>query len=475
MARLGELLVAAGLLTVEQVEQALRAQVMWGGRLGTNLVELGYIDLDNLATALGRQHRMPPALGRHFDRADPRVQQQLSPDIAERYTCVPILFGGPDRSQLIVASTQPIDARGVAIIADEMAIEPRQIIQSIAGELRVRYHLERVYRIPRGARFLRAKGKTIPPFPQFDIDPLAFEDSQVDHPADPAPPATAMPYAEPDTGDLDEATLEEARNELRARLDTKAAEREADAARPSLDSEELQALESLSLLDDDDLAVPQHVDEQESTGRERRRYIRTLDAPPATDSERQRERPSNPSLGRIAIRRLQIPTVSPVEVPASTGRTLGEATRAIRRSQDRDRVAELVSETLFRFMLSCDAAQMLVIRGDAAIGWKGFSRTGTTLGETAVPLDQPGLIPRVIERCQTCRLPSEDLGPIDQLLLVALGATAGDLVIVPVSISGQVMCVIAMATQADASTATAESIAAAAGAAFARLMRNASR
>ncbi|MEO7730494.1 MAG: hypothetical protein ABIY55_05940, partial [Kofleriaceae bacterium] len=64
MPRLGELLVAAGLLTVEQVEQAVRAQVMWGGRLGTNLVELGYIDLDKLATALSRQHGIPAALGR---------------------------------------------------------------------------------------------------------------------------------------------------------------------------------------------------------------------------------------------------------------------------------------------------------------------------------------------------------------------------------------------------------------------------
>jgi len=50
--RLGELLVAAGLLTVAQVEQALRAQVMWGGRLGTNIVELHYLELDPLSNAL---------------------------------------------------------------------------------------------------------------------------------------------------------------------------------------------------------------------------------------------------------------------------------------------------------------------------------------------------------------------------------------------------------------------------------------
>jgi hypothetical protein len=81
----------------------------------------------------------------------------------------------------------------------------------------------------------------------------------------------------------------------------------------------------------------------------------------------------------------------------------------------------------------------------------------------------------VIERGQTCRSPSSELDPIDQLLLGSLGAQAGELVVVPVSIAGQVMCVIALATGADSPTATAESVAAAAGAAFARLMRNASR
>src|SRR5205085_8403724 len=122
----------------------------------------------------------------------------------------------------------------------------------------------------------------------------------------------------------------------------------------------------------------------------------------------------------IQIKKLPIamPTVVD-EAPSGMGLTLGEATRAIRRSTDRDRVAELVCETLFRFMLSCDAAQMLVIRGDAALAWKGFSRAGGALPEIAVPLDQPGLIPRVIERNATCRMPCADLGPIDQLLLVS--------------------------------------------------------
>src|SRR5512132_2233572 len=97
MPRLGELLVAAGLLTAEQVEQALRAQVAWGGRLGTNLVELHLLDLDALSRMLGRQHRMPAALAKHFDKADAALQRLLSADFAERFSCVPLLRMGPEQ------------------------------------------------------------------------------------------------------------------------------------------------------------------------------------------------------------------------------------------------------------------------------------------------------------------------------------------------------------------------------------------
>lgn len=484
--RLGELLIKMGELTAPEIEQALRAQVMWGGRLGTNLVELGYIDLDVLATALGKQKLLPAALGKHFDKADPAVQSRLGPDLAEKYSCVPLMLAGPQRSQLILATLAPLDAKAIAIIADDMRWDPEKIVVSIAGELRIRYHLERVYNIARGTRFLRSKGKTIPPFPQLEIDPLAFEDSQVDNPADPVPPIVAAappPTPEPELEPEDDDAFDDVRSELQARLVTKAAEKarattpppiaEPPAGEPLLDTHD--TLQLASIFDEDvESAIPETVDETEgSNGRERRRYVETLDATPRNLDPAQD--PQEVSLGRISIKRVPRAVTVEESGPTQMGLTLGEATRAIRRSQDRNRVAELVSETLFRFMLSCDAALMLVIRGDAAMSWKGFSRAGGTLPEIAMPLDQPGLIPRVIERVATVRSPSSDLSPIDQLLLVSLGAKSGDLVVVPVSIANSVMCVIALATQADSSPATAESVAAAAGAAFARLMRNASR
>lgn len=59
--RLGEILVAAGLLRAEQVESALREQQRWGGPLGQILVSKNYISEDALVAALSRQLNIPIA------------------------------------------------------------------------------------------------------------------------------------------------------------------------------------------------------------------------------------------------------------------------------------------------------------------------------------------------------------------------------------------------------------------------------
>src|SRR4051794_36998016 len=110
MGRLGELLISARLIEPDKVEQALRAQVVWGGRLGTNLIELGCIDLDGLSRALGRQHGLPAALARHFDKADPALQRELSADIAKMYSVVPLFKVGTRRIAVVALDPLPADA-----------------------------------------------------------------------------------------------------------------------------------------------------------------------------------------------------------------------------------------------------------------------------------------------------------------------------------------------------------------------------
>lgn len=438
MARLGELLLASGLVTAEQVEQGLRAQVMWGARLGTNLVELGHLELDDLARMLGRQHRVPAALTRHFERADRALQQRLPAALAERHGVVPLFRAGSQKDRIAFVSAAPLAPEALAQVAEALGVAAGQLVPTIAAELRIAYHLERAYQIPRDLRFLRPRNKSVPAFLHFEVIP-------------------APPDSEPDLVLI-------------------------------TDSQELPALRSpapvvigpeahepaIGFGDEDSQPPPSRFDDTSDTAitteLERRQYVRTITDELASETE------VHP-VGRIALRRIAV-----ANAPGAAGASLVEAVRTIRRSTDRDRVADLVLDALDRFVPACAAAILLVKRGDVAISWKGSSREAHALLQVAVPLGPPAppsLVSHAIDGGTTMRAASRELGPVDQLLRRSLGENSGgpcdELAIVPISIGGQVMCAIALVVAPGAVVEAAESLAGAAGTAFARLMRAASR
>ena len=57
--RLGDLLVRDGLITREQLQQALTEQKGTGNRLGYTLVKLGFVEETEITKMLARQYRMP--------------------------------------------------------------------------------------------------------------------------------------------------------------------------------------------------------------------------------------------------------------------------------------------------------------------------------------------------------------------------------------------------------------------------------
>ena len=434
-------MVAGGLLTVEQVDQALRAQVMWGGRFGTNLVELEVCDLDALSRSLGLQHGMPSALARHFEKIDKDLQKLLSPDVAEKFSVVPLIKIGAD-NKVLVATVGPLEAKPIAIIADDMGFAPEQLIVTVAAELRIRYQLERAYNIPRSARFLRARG---PAFPQFTTAPDVAETSEVDV----IPLSDDVPVA------IDEDSSRAHTNPIAAAV-----------ARP-------KTIDDLGLVPEAALVPEAEPGPSEEELKARRTYVRTLsESMPVVEPPPESE--ETKALGRIALRRIAGPASVITETSARTslGSTLGEATRAIRRAGDRDRVVELMMMAVERYAASCQAALLLVVRGDVAIGWRGFTRSGRTIAEVAVPLDQSPIARAVIDKKAPMRCHCDKLEAIDMLLFHALGGEDGHLVVVPVVIGEQVMCFVA--TVGKESTEVL-SIATAGGVAFARLMRDASR
>ena len=254
--RLGELLVQAGLLSTEQVEQALRAQVMWGGRLGTNVVELHMLDLDELSKLIARQYGLPAAFAAHFESADIDLQMKLAPELAAQYACIPLRRVGPDR--IAIASIAPLDGRARAIVADQLGISYKGLVPAIAPELRIHYHLERSYDIPRQSRFLRSRKRS--KLPSFEIQ-LDGDDSgpipappppvEVDLPVPEAIPEELLPDFTPRT-----QVSEEDERERRRYLDTTTLGR-IEIRRQPVEASTLRVPDSL---DDATLAIRRSLD-----------------------------------------------------------------------------------------------------------------------------------------------------------------------------------------------------------------------
>src|SRR3989442_23346 len=87
MAKIGELLMSAGHLTPDGLEEALDWQVLYGGRLGTNLLELKLVEEEQLAGALGKQLGAEVAWGEL--QVDAALVSAVPKHIADRQEMVP--------------------------------------------------------------------------------------------------------------------------------------------------------------------------------------------------------------------------------------------------------------------------------------------------------------------------------------------------------------------------------------------------
>jgi len=111
--RLGDVLLAHGLITRDERREALEKQKTSDKRLGEILVEGGILTRDELNWALGSLLEIPyvelePAM------VDPEVVRLVPPELLRRYQAVPMVQFG---DELTVAMADPTDTQAIADIA----------------------------------------------------------------------------------------------------------------------------------------------------------------------------------------------------------------------------------------------------------------------------------------------------------------------------------------------------------------------
>src|SRR5438477_2450551 len=139
--KLGTLLLRNAAIGLSQLEAALRNQVLYGGRLGTNLVELGYIDLELLSAYLAELSGAPIATPTLLDQAAPALREKLGADEAHRLRAIPLGYLGEGGS-VAVALVEPADGRVVDQVATRLAMH---VTPYVVPELRALYYLEKLF------------------------------------------------------------------------------------------------------------------------------------------------------------------------------------------------------------------------------------------------------------------------------------------------------------------------------------------
>lgn len=172
--KLGDLLLQEGIISQAELEEALKYQVIFGGKIGTNLIEMGALEEEDITRALSRKFGLPVTDADQIMDVPPKIIKLIPREIAERYRVIPLALEG---RRLTLAMADPTNLKGL----DEIAFRTGFIIRpTVVAEVRMVHALERHYVVERERRYIHAskkievkKKRTSPPEPKPVASPAA--------------------------------------------------------------------------------------------------------------------------------------------------------------------------------------------------------------------------------------------------------------------------------------------------------------
>lgn len=148
MMKFGEALIKEGLITRQQLDLALQRQVQFGGRVGTNLLELRILREDELLKFLSKYFRVPSVGPEMITSISEEAVNAVSRDLVEKYRILPFKL---ERKRLHAAVLNPKEMKEI----DELRFMTGfDIIPYVITEMRLLYALEKYYGIRRELRFI---------------------------------------------------------------------------------------------------------------------------------------------------------------------------------------------------------------------------------------------------------------------------------------------------------------------------------
>src|SRR5262252_4340637 len=136
--RIGELLLKEKLITPEQLQQALSQQKSNGGKLGYNLVKMGFIKDEQITSLLSKQYGVP-AISLASFKIDLTITKLVPTETARKYQIIPLSRSG---GTLTIAMTDPSN---VFAMDDIKFMTGYTIEPVVASELAIADAVEKYY------------------------------------------------------------------------------------------------------------------------------------------------------------------------------------------------------------------------------------------------------------------------------------------------------------------------------------------
>jgi type IV pilus assembly protein PilB len=136
--RIGELLLKEKRITPEQLQEALNYQRQHGGKLGYNLVKLGFVKDEEITGLLSRQYGVPSIAINQFE-IDPAIVKLVPAETAQKYQIVPLSRSG---ATLTIAMTDPTN---VFAMDDIKFMTGYNVEPVVASEVAVVAAIEKYY------------------------------------------------------------------------------------------------------------------------------------------------------------------------------------------------------------------------------------------------------------------------------------------------------------------------------------------
>src|SRR5574342_241223 len=136
--RIGELLLKEKRITPAQLQEALNYQKTNAGKLGTNLVKLGYVKDEEITALLSKQYGVPSINLARFE-IDPSVIKLVPAETAQKYQIIPLSRAG---ANLTIAMVDPTN---VFAMDDIKFMTGYNVEPVVASETAIMESIEKYY------------------------------------------------------------------------------------------------------------------------------------------------------------------------------------------------------------------------------------------------------------------------------------------------------------------------------------------